>query len=914
MNFSEFDFVNIENTYRPRPFWTLNDRLSGEETRRQIKIMKEAGVGGFFLHARGGLEDEYLGKTWFDNIETAADEGEKQGLIACAYDENGWPSGFADGKVPSLGRKYTHKQLLCEEGEKETDTTVANVDGFHFYFKENIHYVDLLDAEVTDKFIEYSYEPYRERCGNKILAFFTDEPQLMREGGLPYTLNLFSEFEAEYGFSLIPHLPALFFERENSEEIKICYWRLIAKLYKNNYAKRIYDWCEKYGYLFTGHYLLEEDFPSQIKASGSIMAQYRYMHIPGCDLLTRRKVPGGHVLSALQVSSVAHQFDFKQVISETYAASGQSMNFDDYRALYEWQAVRGVTLLCPHTQHYSMRGLRKRDYPPQIYFNQPWWDKYHIFTETAGRIGKILSEGKTDFGVLLLHPLVSCWASFDNGKNEGVYALQNAFVSDIKALEGKHIPFDIGDELIMEEEAFVKDGKIHIGSASYHTLIIPEGKFHLEKVNKLIEEFKKQGGKIVSANDLEANDITEEGALTYTLRRFSDFTAHYFVNSTESEICATFKRGNLILSLADGTLAGFDGKYTFAPFESIILIEKDNAVGEKPITYGKNLALPGENWDVVSHSPNALTLDMCDCFFDGEKIAENEYVLNILGKALALKTNPETELIFRFNASFKPENISLGIEGLEIMDEIKVNGQLINKKSSGSFFDRSVSLLDIRDAVKVGENEISVKFRLSQSDEVYAQIGRAKEFEGELNKIKFDTETEPLYLVGDFAVISEGDYEELPNRAVRTEGPFTLCPLPEKVSLTSLEKQGFPFFAGKLTLKNKVSVKDVNSSLMLKKEGINAVSVKVNGKAAADFIYDYAKEDLSSYLKEGENEIELTLANTLRNLLGPHHLIAGEPNLIEPQSFYEDDHPFKPGKTERHKGYCFVKTGVKSDP
>ena len=70
---------------------------------------------------------------------------------------------------------------------------------------------------------------------------------------------------------------------------------------------------------------------------------------------------------------------------------------------------------------------------------------------------------------------------------------------------------------------------------------------------------------------------------------------------------------------------------------------------------------------------------------------------------------------------------------------------------------------------------------------------------------------------------------------------------------------------------------------------------------------------LTKYLVEGENEIELTLSNTLRNLLGPHHLLSGEPHLIEPQSFYEDYHPFKPGKTERHKGYCFVETGVKSE-
>ncbi len=912
MKFSDFDFKTIENTYRPRPFWTLNDFLSEDETRRQVKIMKTEGLGGFFLHARGGLEPEYMGEEWLSNIGYAVSEGEENGLLPFAYDENGWPSGFADGKVPSLGRKYTQKQLLCEEGEKKTDVTVANVSGFHFYYKENTHYSDLLDPDVTDKFIEFAYEPYRKRFGNKILGFFTDEPQLMREGGLPYSLILLEEFEKEYGFSLIPHLPALFFEREISEDIKIRYWRLIAKLFSINYAKRIYDWCEKYGYIFTGHYLLEEDFPSQIKASGSIMAQYRYMHIPGSDLLTKKKVPGGHVLSALQVSSVAHQTGCRQVISETYAASGQGMDFDSYKALYEWQAVRGVTLLCPHTQHYSMRGLRKRDYPPQIYFNQPWWDKYHIFTETVGRIGKILSEGDTDFGVLLLHPIVSCWAAFDNARNEGVYDIQASFLEDIKTLEDKHIPFDMGDELIMEEEAFVKDGFLHIGKAKYHTLVIPKGDFHLPKVKTLIDEFKKQGGKILSANELAANDITEEGTLSYTIRHFTDFTAHYFVNSTPDTVSHTFKKGNLILSLTDGTLSDFDGKYTFAPFESIILIEKDGFSGKKLSICEKSLEIPTENWDIVSHSPNAITLDYCDFFFDGEKIGENEYVLNILGKALTLKTEPLTELVFRFKTDFIPESIFAGIEDLDKMEEIRLNGNILPKKAMGTFFDRSVSLIDIAPFVIKGENVLSLKYRLTQSEEVYNQIERSKEFEAEKNKIKFDTETEAVYIVGDFAVMSESDYELLSNNAVRTKGPFILTPMPDKLNLSGIEKQGFPFFAGKLTLKNTFDVKDKNLSLSLAKKGISSADVSINGKKVKDFLFSYDKADLAPFIKNGENEIEITLSNSLRNLLGPHHLIAGEPDLIEPQSFYEDYHPFKPGKHNRDSGYCFIETGIKS--
>ena len=53
--------------------------------------MKKAGIGGFFMHARGGLTTEYLGEKWFEATEACIDEAKKQGTDAWCYDENGWP-------------------------------------------------------------------------------------------------------------------------------------------------------------------------------------------------------------------------------------------------------------------------------------------------------------------------------------------------------------------------------------------------------------------------------------------------------------------------------------------------------------------------------------------------------------------------------------------------------------------------------------------------------------------------------------------------------------------------------------------------------------------------------------------------------------------------------------------------------
>lgn len=48
------------NDYRPAPFWFLNHKLEKEEIIRQLCLMRDCGVSGFFLHPRAGLQTPYM--------------------------------------------------------------------------------------------------------------------------------------------------------------------------------------------------------------------------------------------------------------------------------------------------------------------------------------------------------------------------------------------------------------------------------------------------------------------------------------------------------------------------------------------------------------------------------------------------------------------------------------------------------------------------------------------------------------------------------------------------------------------------------------------------------------------------------------------------------------------------------------
>ena len=91
---------NSKFDYRPAPFYFLNDRIDKKEISRQIALMKESNISGFFIHPRCGLTDPPYGSMeWFEINRFIAEETKKAGLKAWLYDEDAYPSGNLGGRI-----------------------------------------------------------------------------------------------------------------------------------------------------------------------------------------------------------------------------------------------------------------------------------------------------------------------------------------------------------------------------------------------------------------------------------------------------------------------------------------------------------------------------------------------------------------------------------------------------------------------------------------------------------------------------------------------------------------------------------------------------------------------------------------------------------------------------------------------
>lgn len=552
--------------YRGKPFWSWNGELEANELKRQVDVMKKMGLGGYFMHSRAGLITEYLGDEWFDLINSTADYGQSVGMQSWLYDEDRWPSGSAGGKVTvdpqyrmkalyvfeSAPDKYEkHDDELCVfEAELEslklgeykqiTSDDVKNVSSDKKILQFRIipdkpnsnyngtTYIDTMSKKAVDKFIELTHEEYKKRCGDRlgtsIKGIFTDEPhrghamdnRAERDGVIScataYTDDLFEEFRSRYGYDLFPVLPELFYQKNGDpvSKVKLNYFDLVCNLFVERFMKRINDWCSENNMIFTGHVLHEDCLTNQTVPNGSLMRSYEHMGYPGIDLLTEHNRCYWVVK---QLASAARQTGKKWLLSELYGCTGWEFNLRSHKAVGDWQALFGINLRCQHLSWYTMEGESKRDYPASILHQSPWYKDYSFVETYFARFGLMMQQGKPLCDVLVINPIESIWcraylgwAQWINPVSPLAHETEAAYQKLFNILIRNHIDFDYGEEQMMIPRTTVEktaDGAIlHVGEASYKTVIV-SGMLTIRPTTlKILNEFKDAGGKIVFAGDV----------------------------------------------------------------------------------------------------------------------------------------------------------------------------------------------------------------------------------------------------------------------------------------------------------------------------------------------------------------------------------------------------------------------------
>ena len=935
--------------YRPLPFWSWNGDLQEDELVKQVVWMKENGFGGYFMHARGGLQTEYLSEKWFSCIDACIKAGRDLGMQSWAYDENGWPSGFVGGKL--LEKEENRDCYLTYAiGEYDAnayvsykihDNGIERLKSFtsdeclNVYLHYSLSTVDILNPEVVEQFIEETHQKYKDSLGEDfadLSGFFTDEPQYFRSKH-PFTKVLLGYFQDKYQIDLLDYLGLMFIEKGNYRDIRYKYWKSMQELMLTNFARKIFDWCSSHNLKLTGHYIEETLIELQMTCCAGIMPFYEYMDMPGIDKL-KRSVDGP--IASKQVSSVAMQLGKKKILTETFAMCGWDVTPSELKAIAEGQYVNGVNVMCHHLLPYAEHGQRKRDYPAHFSWVNPWVKKdIKTFNDYFATLGALLGESKEIVNVGVFCPLRSAYFDYKRDKPfKHLYqSLDKYYVDLTDKLSSLNVGYHIIDETILAKYGRVENGKLSIGQCQYDYVVFPKIDTMDCSSEQILNEFYSEGGKMLFTEGLpfylEGNPhkytfnsntsmdeilasqpyttISNNKKVHSTLRKINDVYFLYVVN-TDFENGAEIEYKGDFNSFIEFSLENYSEKListklTLEPKQSKILILNRESKSEEK-NNKKELIISGP-FEIIDKSKNYLTLDMAAYSKDGINYTHEYHVLGILDELLCERYEGDIYLKYTFNMK-SPQRIEFYTEDMNIK-EFFVNGNKM-ELNLVSEVEKNVFGLDISENVLIGTNEIVIKIHYYQNPDIYYALFTDGVTESLKNCLSYDTNIEACYLKGDFGVYSPGGFERGKEKnTYLADNDFYIDDAKNTVS--DLITEGYPFFSGSITLKKSVKVDDINRYLNLKGR-FHLAYLKINGKEVCKSYFGNTV-DISEYLQVGENEIEITLYSSNRNLLGPHHVInAEEPFDVRPATFVAFG-TWDKGKSSAYRdNYSFVRFGL----
>ena len=934
---------NIPNEYKSIPFWSWNNGLNEAELLRQIEDMKSAGTGGFIMHARTGLKDEYLGEKWFSCVGACLKKARELGMDAWIYDENGWPSGFVGGKLLET-ESYRAQYLEYERKDsfdetafavfKRTEKGYARIHGaekegkeYHtVYLRTSPANTDILNPEVVDAFIRETHEKYYQRFpdsfGRELVGFFTDEPQYYR-WGTPYTKCAAAEFEKD-GEDIRDGLIYLFVHDKAGYPFRVKYFTTLNRLYTENFYKKLYDWCENHHCLLTGHSVEESSLWMQMWGGAGVMPSYEYEHIPGIDCLERNC---GTELAPKQVGSVAAQLGKKHVLTETFGCSGYDVTPKELKSIGDYQYFNGVNVMCQHLYPYSLADQGKYDHPPVFSPQGNWFEGFAVFNDYFNRLGYIIANTVEKYDVGVIHPMRSIYTEYVRSEDcESVRRQEESFGKLIAELRRKGIMFQLIDERIAEKYGKIENGALKIGACVYHTVIVPEMntisapayellKGHQEKmlVTGEIPRIDGREAKVELASNTTMAEIAAKAQI-----RFECEDGRSFVTARSGEMGDfVFVKNLSRTEQSRVTMKGISQRYRKLDLETLEREDASDAFtlggGESAIFIADAEAHPANtestSEDVTSAfvvtgiTENFVTLDAAEMSLDGKIYGKKKNIQGLFEELL--RKDYKGTVYIKHTFSLKDEfPLKLVAEKKGYLS-FTVNGKELDFVSSA--FDVNFIEADISEWVKAGENELIYSIGFYQHEGVHFALFDPLATESVRNCLYYDTSVENVYLKGDFTV----------NPDMSLERPKEL---PEVTS--RLYQCGYPFFKGELTLKGKIVYDGKGKTELCVSGRFLVADVVVNGHKTS-MVLD-TKRDVTKYLQCGENEVEITLKSSLRNLLGPHHYKpVAEPMGVNPYMFtfrgqwdgkdpdgFTDDYHFVPFGAD---GICLIKTTARQE-
>lgn len=401
--------------------------------------------------------------------------------------------------------------------------------------------VDLLNPDAVKKFIEVTHERYKHYLGDSfknIKAFFTDEPNLGNREKARYAVwskDFDKKFYEEYGYEI--NIPSIFSgESDLDRAVRLNYYQLVAKLFKESYIDQISEWCEANGVASSGHLLFEENMNYHVETyGGNFMQAIGGMTIPGVDILW---IDPDHLLSQCDIgnymglryvsSAAKHACKSEVMIELNPDAVNILSQYDGFAvsigglSITRLLGINNFTIINPQ-RSYTLEEINK-------------------LNEYAGRLNTVLDE-VTECGELaVFYPAATAQAlHYADVLHAQIWGQCEGELVDINSdcericldmLQRQYMYSSIDEESICASE--IEGGRMKVGFGSYSTVVVPYAEYISVGALEKLVDFAKAGGHIifVGKTPKHAHSIKDDKRIAELM---GELVGQDYVDASDSE-------------------------------------------------------------------------------------------------------------------------------------------------------------------------------------------------------------------------------------------------------------------------------------------------------------------------------------------------------------------------------------------
>ena len=521
-------------------WWWYGPSVTKPELEREMRFMKEGGIGGFEVQPTYALELDdaakgiknlpYMSAEFLDALTFTGEKAKELGLRMDLTLGSGWPFGgphipieLASARL-RVARAAPEAMPVLQEGEKliavflggkqaaVTNGKVAVPAGASgqatFFISGHTRQTVKRPAVGAEGWVLNHYDTAAIQQHFKVVgepmlkalaktppyAIFSDSLEVY---GADWTGDFMAEFQKRRGYDLTPYLPALAGDIGPATGAIRHDWGLtLSELCEDNYLKPLTAWAKAHG----------TKFRSQSYGTPPVtLSSQRLADLPEGEGTQWRRFS-----STRWASSANHLYGNPVSSSETWTWLHSPVFRAtplDMKAEADIHFLQGVNQLVAHGWPYTPPSVPEpgwRFYAAAV-FNQhnPWWIVMPDITTYLQRISWILRQGTPAIDVAVYLPTHDAFAGFALGRDSVNQAMDGLLGPNlVAAILDAGYNFD-----------FIDDGAIAAKGITHKILIVPNvERIPLGTLQK-ISEYAGKGGKVLFIRRLPsmAPGLREEG-------------------------------------------------------------------------------------------------------------------------------------------------------------------------------------------------------------------------------------------------------------------------------------------------------------------------------------------------------------------------------------------------------------------